>query len=197
MELRALSRTGSLVGLAAECYRAAHETSDPLKDVAARFERHATYPGWRGFVALADLDDAGTGSVEGTSRVEGTSNAGTNRFDGTKDVVGYVYGYSSAADQRYHRQLRRSLPHHLSARWLTDCFELVELGVHPAHRRRGVATALHDAVLDGVEHNTAVLTTGVHNDAALALYTALDWVHLWEPFRFEGGSPMTVLGKRL
>lgn len=173
MELRALTPESSLLGAAAECYREAHESPDARSAVGARFERHATYPGWRGYVALADFDDGPSG------------------------VVGYVYGYASGEDQRYHRQLRACLPHHLAARWLVDCFELVEIGVHPACRRQGVATALHDAVLDGVEHDTAVLTTGVHNAAALAFYDDLGWVHVWEPFRFEGGRPMTVYGRPL
>lgn len=174
MELRALTPADGLLVAAAECYREAHADPDRLPAVRARFERHATYPGWRGYVALAGFDDAGASRV-----------------------VGYVYGYSSGEDQRYHRHLRGCLPHHLAARWLADSFEFVELGVHPDCRRQGVATALHDAVLADVEHDTAVLTTGVDNATALAFYDDLGWVHVWEPCRFEGGSPMTVLGNAL
>lgn len=181
MELRALPPESSLLGAAAECYRETHASPDPPAVVRDRFERHATYPGWRGYVALSDFDHTVAADADG--------GASASR------VVGYVYGYSSGEDQRYHRQLRDCLPHHLAARWLADCFELVELGVHPDCRREGVATALHDAILADVQHETAVLTTGVDNAAAHAFYDELGWIHVWEPFRFEGGRPMTVLGK--
>lgn len=174
MEIRALTPDAALLDAAVECYRAAHGTPDPRPAVAARFERHATYPGWRGHVALADFD-----------------------ADGTSRVVGYVYGYSSAPDQQYHRTLRDALPARTYDRWLTDCFEVVELGVHPAYRRQGLATRLHDAVLDGVPHRTAVLTTGVDNAPAQALYDRLGWVLVWEPFVPDRGPEMVVLGKDL
>ena len=135
------------------------------QDRRVAFREHAEFPGYRGVVAVDD------GSV-----------------------VGYAYGYTTEPGQYYHEALRAVLPRSTYGRWLADCFELVELGVVPEARCRGVGGRLHDALLRGVPHSTSVLTTGVDNDPARALYETRGWEALYEPFDPEGGEPMVVYG---
>ncbi len=136
--------------------------------VSGRFERHTTYPDYRGFLAL----------------------------DGD-EVVGYVYGYTSARGQFYHESLRAVMPEEVANAWLADCFEFVELGVAAHARRNGIGRLLHDALLDGLPHETSVLTTHVENDAARCMYEGLGWQVIHRPFVLDGGSEMVVMGKRL
>jgi GNAT superfamily N-acetyltransferase len=135
------------------------------RDGAVAFREHAEFPGYRGLAAVED-----------------------------GRVVGYAYGYTSRPGQYYHEALRAVVPAGTYERWLTDCFELVELGVDPDERGRGLGGRLHDALLDGTGHATSVLTTGVDNDPARRLYEGRGWEALYEPFDPEGGEPMTVYG---
>ncbi|MFD1514648.1 GNAT family N-acetyltransferase [Halomarina rubra] len=138
------------------------------RDGTVAFRKHAEFPGYRGFVAVED-----------------------------GAVVGYVYGYTSEPGQYYHEALRAVLPPSTYARWLDDCFELVELGVAPEARGRGLGGRLHDCLLQGLPHATSVLTTGVDNEAARELYERRDWEAVFEPFDPEGGEPMVVYGRAL
>ena len=135
------------------------------RDGRAAFREHAEYPGYRGVVAVE----------------EGSA-------------VGYAYGYTTEPGQYYHEALRAVLPRSTYGRWLADCFELVELGVVPAARGRGLGGRLHDVLLDGLPHATSVLTTGVDNHPARALYEGRGWQALFEPFDPEGSKPMVVYG---
>ena len=46
-------------------------------------------------------------------------------------LAGFGYGYRSAAGQWWHDQVRGALGRSARQTWLTDCFEVVELHVHP------------------------------------------------------------------
>jgi len=59
--------------------------------------------------------------------------------------------------------------------WLNDCFEFVELAVDPMFKRLGIASKLHDALLDSIHHNTAILTTWIKNTPAINLYQSKGW----------------------
>lgn len=131
------------------------------------FERHASYPGYRGYVAVDDR------------------------------IVGYAYGYESRPGQYYHDALRDSLPDDVGERWLRDCFEFVELGVAEHVRRRGIGTRLHDTLLEGVPQRRSILTTGVENEPAQHLYGKRGWRIIHAPFSLEGSRDMVVMGLKL
>ncbi|KTG09157.1 hypothetical protein AUR64_15290 [Haloprofundus marisrubri] len=137
-------------------------------EAATQFERHADYPGYRGFAAVED-----------------------------DEVLGFVYGYTSAPGQFYHDQLAGALGPERTERWLRNCFEFVELAVADDARRRGLATNLHDTVLDGLAHETSVLTTGVDNDAARQLYEREGWETVYDSFELNDGHPMVVMAREL
>lgn len=144
----------------------------PDRETAATmFRRHADYPGYRGLVAATGTAVTSPGSV-----------------------LGYTYGYASRPGQYYRGELAAALTPEQAERWLSDCFEFVELGVAAHARRRGVGGVLHDALLSDVRQATSVLTTGVDNGAARSLYAGRGWVPVHEPFSVQGGPSMVVLG---
>ncbi len=79
------------------------------------------------------------------------------------------------------------------ARWLQPGeLEFVELGVHPACRRRGLGTWLNDELLARAGRPTAVLATEVQNEPAKALYGARGWKVIVPEIVI--GRPYTVMG---
>ncbi|WP_221563179.1 GNAT family N-acetyltransferase [Alkalihalobacillus sp. TS-13] len=112
-----------------------------------RFERHATYEGYQGLVAVDENDK----------------------------VHGFVYGYTSFPGQFYNGKLRAKMTEKQIEEWLTDCFEFVELAVDPEHHRKGIGKVLHDTILSSIPHQTAIFTTGVEMEAAKNLYLNNGW----------------------
>ena len=142
--------------------------ADRAEAVRSTFVEHASYDGFRGFVAVSD--DA--------------------------SVLGFAYGYDSASGQYWHDHLAASMGAELTDRWLSDCFEVAELAVAPHVRRRGLGGVLHDALLAGVPRRTSVLTTGVENVPARSLYARRGWRLVYEPLDSPSpaGAEIVVLG---
>jgi ribosomal protein S18 acetylase RimI-like enzyme len=81
---------------------------------------------------------------------------------------------------------------------LEDAFELTELAVRPRYEGRGIGGDLHDALLDGVDARTAVLSTLQEPTRGLRLYERRGWRTLLENFWFGGTpAPYRVMGLRL
>jgi ribosomal protein S18 acetylase RimI-like enzyme len=85
------------------------------------------------------------------------------------------------------------------ARWLRPGhFEFVELAVRPDLRRRGLGGGLHDALLGGLDAPTAVLSTEVDNEAAIALYGGRGWQVIVPALDFGPDfPPFLVMGREL
>lgn len=135
---------------------------------AERFQRHRGYPGFRCFVAMHD-----------------------------DQVMAFSYGYQSQEGQYYNGLLTRALGPELSERWLSNCFELVELAVEPSIRRQGLGRQLCRQLLADLPYRTAILTTQTNNQAARALYTSLGWQALLEPFYPNTAQPFVIMVKEL
>jgi ribosomal protein S18 acetylase RimI-like enzyme len=58
----------------------------------------------------------------------------------------------------------------ISWRFSADTIDIHRLVVHPAHFRRGIATALVHGALDEPTAKRAIVQTGAHNAPAAALY---------------------------
>jgi ribosomal protein S18 acetylase RimI-like enzyme len=114
-------------------------------------------------------------------------------------LVGIAYGYLGARGQWWHDIVSKAMSRRDRARWLAPGhFELVELHVGPAYRRRGIGGTLHDALLDGLEGRTAVLSTQVGNHPARELYARRGWRVVIPRLRFgPGGEPYCILGLEL
>jgi ribosomal protein S18 acetylase RimI-like enzyme len=118
-------------------------------------------------------------------------------FDGD-DLVGFVYGYRGGVGQWWHDRVALALGPEGRDRWLAPGhFELTELHVHATRRREGIGGALHDAVVAGLDSETAVLSTQADNEPALALYRSRAWRVIVPRLDFGSGRPFVILGKDL
>lgn len=114
------------------------------------------------------------------------------------EVVGFTYGYRSLEGQYYNQLMRKSLNFGQIEQWLEDCFEFVELAVHPQYQNEGLGTRLHNELLEGISNRTSILTTQINNKKGRSLYKRLDWVDVLEPFHpSENDVPYVIMGKYL
>lgn len=111
-------------------------------------------------------------------------------------LVGFSYGYLGGPGQWWHDLVSAEMTDEQERYWLAPGhFEFVELHVRPEYRRQGIGGALHDALLDGLDSRTAVLSTQRDNEPAFALYEGRGWQIVVPEMRFSpGGVPYSILG---
>jgi ribosomal protein S18 acetylase RimI-like enzyme len=119
--------------------------------------------------------------------------------DGEGRLGGFTYGYRGGPGEWWHDHVATALGPDGVARWLVPGhFELVELGVRPDLRRRGLGRRLHDELLAPLDAPTAVLSTEQENEPALALYRGCGWQVIVDELDFgRGYPPFVVMGKAL
>ncbi|WP_296979131.1 N-acetyltransferase [Thermobacillus sp. ZCTH02-B1] len=82
--------------------------------------------------------------------------------------------------------------------WMTDRFEIPELAVREAMRRRGYGTALLARLLDETDAKTAILATRPDNKPARRLVERTGWQVIHEPYDpFGPDQPCVLLGRKL
>ncbi|NLG72058.1 MAG: GNAT family N-acetyltransferase [Chloroflexi bacterium] len=114
------------------------------------------------------------------------------------NLIGFAYGYTSRPGQWWHDRVTAAMEPEIARQWLSDAFEFVELAVCPEHHGRGYGGRLHDALLEGLAHRTAVLSTMQAETSGLILYRHRGWVTLLENFLFPGlQHPYIIMGKAL
>ncbi|QHS21736.1 GNAT family N-acetyltransferase [Virgibacillus sp. MSP4-1] len=142
-----------------------------LKDhqsIYENFLRHSTYEGYQG---LATENSQG-------------------------EIIGFAYGYTSLPGQYYNNLLIREFGPEEKEKWFGNCFEFVELLVDPLYRKQGYGRLLAGHLLEGINHNTAILTTQAKNHAAQHLYRQLGLQVIKEPFYPNVQSePFVIMGK--
>jgi ribosomal protein S18 acetylase RimI-like enzyme len=136
----------------------------------------ATHVHRRGFRAVGSIDDRG-------------------------ELLGFGYGYTSEPGQWWHDQVRAAIDEPARARWLTDCFEVVELHVRPANQGLGLGATQLRMLLDMAEGATTLLSTPEADEAtsrAWRLYRRFGFVDVLRHFIFPGDlRPFAVLGRDL
>ncbi len=138
--------------------------------IKERILKHRSYTGFKGFVILSKEDK----------------------------VIGFSYGYTSLSGQFYHGLLSKEFNSEEYHNWLQDCFEFVELAVHPSYRKQGLGKMLITKLLDDVDNKTTILTTQIDNYSARSLYESLHWEVLKEPFYPSNSKqPYVIMGKEL
>jgi ribosomal protein S18 acetylase RimI-like enzyme len=166
--LRGIESDKELLNQVAVLYQQVWNQEDD--SIRDRVVRHAGYDGYRGFVAISEQGE----------------------------VAGYAYGYFSLPGQYYHELLSKAFNPEEYHNWLEDCFEFVELGVHPAFRNHGLAKQLVNILLEGTTHKTSILTTQLDNGSARRLYESLGWNVLKDAFYPNGDDePYVIMGKKL
>lgn len=109
--------------------------------------------------------------------------------------LGCAYGYTGGPGQWWRDIVAGAVGGRVAGRWLADYFEFVEFAVVPGARRRGVGGRIHDALLSGLLHRTAALSTQRDNDAARRFYARRGWELLLEGLVFPNGTePYIVMG---
>lgn len=115
------------------------------------------------------------------------------------DAAGTVQGFTLGTDWRYESswcsQVERDLGPRAD-RWTSDCFHLIELAVREAHRGQGHGAALYDALVAGLPHRTAILSTNrLGPVAAATMYARRGWRLLIEDWRHCCDcEPIQILG---
>jgi GNAT superfamily N-acetyltransferase len=104
----------------------------------------------------------------------------------TRRLVGFAYGYTSAAGQWWYETVKLALPEPAASYWLANTFQFVEIAVAPQAQGQGIGGRLHDHLLQGLEHDRAILSTLQAETVAHHLYRARGWVTLRQDFFFPG-----------
>lgn len=138
--------------------------NDDLGDVLTFSGRLPYHARWKGFRCVAALD----------------------QDDETHTLVGFAYGFSSLPDNWWRLLVTEKMHPAMIQEWMEDCFEFVQLAVTPAYQGRKIGGMLHDALLTGIHHRTAVLSTLQEETNALHLYRKRGWVNVIENFVFPG-----------
>jgi ribosomal protein S18 acetylase RimI-like enzyme len=114
-------------------------------------------------------------------------------------LVGFVYGYTGAPGQWWYDKVAATLDARLRTEWLEPShFELTELAVDPAYQGSGIGSRLHDAVLEGLPYERALLSALADNPRVIRFYEHRGWRVLLPELRFEQGRPLfAILGKEL
>lgn len=145
-----------------------HYASDDKHNAMLNIEKHAHYEGFKGLKAK----------------------------DANGEVIGFAYGYSSLPGQFYREKIAAQLTDAQLSYWLADCFEFVELAVSSSHQRLGIASRLHDTLLDDIGYKTSILTTWMHNHPAIHLYENKGWELIKEEAPvITRDNPQVIMGK--
>jgi ribosomal protein S18 acetylase RimI-like enzyme len=116
--------------------------------------------------------------------------------DGT--LVGFGYGYTTAAGQWWHDLVRKALPEQLADEWLHDAFELSELHVLPEYQGHGIGREVLLDLAAGIPHTVMLLSTPDSDTRAFRMYRRLGFQDLRRRYLFPGDArPFAVLGARL
>jgi ribosomal protein S18 acetylase RimI-like enzyme len=138
---------------------------------AGTLSRHAVYGGFRAFGAF--------------------------KSDG--QLVGFSYGYTSVPGRWWRETIALPLTLEQRAHWLTDAFELAELHVHPSAQGVKLGSQLHDLLVHGLPHHTALLSVMHSSERARHLYQSRGWQTLVDELRFstEPRTPFSLMGLTL
>ncbi len=120
------------------------------------------------------------------------------REDDTQDILGFAYGYTGEAGQWWHDLVIRKMTPEDADFWMTNVFEVVELAVRPSALGRDYGGRIHDALLQGLPHRTAALSTYQVETSASKMYEKRGWTTLLSNFIFPGYTePYRIMGKML
>ncbi len=147
----------------------------------------------------AELLQARRGYIATHARRPGFRGVATLTVDG--HLAGFGYGYTSANGQWWHDQVRAALDEKERERWLSHCFEVVELHVRPTAQGHGIGSRQLRALLTMAGGSTTLLSTpeaDEHGSRAWRLYRRFGFVDVLRHFHFPGDDrPFAVLGRRL
>jgi ribosomal protein S18 acetylase RimI-like enzyme len=168
---------------------AAEELSGPLLDQAL-----AVFAGALGFQRRHARVTSFAGTISRHALYGGFRAFGA--FNTDRKLVGFSYGYTSVPGRWWRETIARPLTVEQRDYWLADAFELAELHVHPAAQGFKLGSRLHDLVMHGLPHQTALLSVMHRSERARHLYASRGWQTLVDELRFptEPRTPFSLLG---
>ena len=168
---------------------AAEELSGPLLD-----QTLAVFAGALGFSKRHARVTSFAGTISRHALYGGFRAFGAFNTDGK--LVGFSYGYTSLPGRWWRETIARPLTRAQRDYWLTDAFELAELHVHPSAQGVKLGSQLHDLLIHGLPHQTALLSVMHRSERARHLYQRRGWQTLVDEMRFptEPRTPFSVLG---
>jgi ribosomal protein S18 acetylase RimI-like enzyme len=95
-------------------------------------------------------------------------------------MLGFAYGYTGERGQFWSDWVAGRVPEQITDAWVGGHFEFVELAVDPGEQGHGIGGALHDALLVGLPHERALLSTYRDDRPAPRLYRRRGWELLFE-----------------
>ena len=108
-----------------------------------------------------------------------------------QEVVGFTYGFLLPAETGWWTSVDRELPDDFVREDGTRTWAIIELAVRKPWRRRGIAAALHAALLEGLRVERVTLTVRPEPEAAPAQSAYATWgyrsvgvAHPWEEAPF-------------
>jgi ribosomal protein S18 acetylase RimI-like enzyme len=144
----------------------------------AVFGDHPSYDSWR--EEVWDRHAVREGFRLARARVEG-------------ELVGFAYGYTGRRGQWWTDHVAEALGPELADEWLGGHFELVSIGVLPAHRGRGVGARLLDEITEGLpQERWLLMTSADESDPARRLYAGHGWHVLGDGI----GDGTVIMGHR-
>ena len=147
-----------------------NEDEASVREFAGRFPAHLDRPGFR-FVAATDDQDA---------------------------LMGFAYGHTGGPQYWWYQRVTATLPPDVRDRWLGDYFEVLEVAVRPGWQGRGIGAKVFDALLAGLPHRTAALSTLAEPSVARTMYERRGFTPVLSGFSFVPGEPpFTVLARDL
>lgn len=135
--------------------------------VAEQLPAHAGRSGFRLVGAVEARARAGAGSPTADDVPPGR--------DGRGELLGFAYGYTGERGQWWSDWVAATAPRHVVDAWVGGHFEVVEIAVRGSAQGRGLGGRLHDALLAGLPHERALLTTYRVDRPAPRLYRRKGW----------------------
>jgi ribosomal protein S18 acetylase RimI-like enzyme len=93
-------------------------------------------------------------------------------------TAGFAWGYIGQRGQYWPDLVCDVLPAEITADWIGEHFEFVELAVLPDYRRQGIGSCLHDTLLADVSQRSLLSTADDPADPAVRLYLRRGWQKL-------------------
>jgi ribosomal protein S18 acetylase RimI-like enzyme len=170
---------------------APHDLTQRLDDVISVYGQAMAYG--------ADLLATRRGYI--ASHVHRAGFAAVASVDQYGTLYGFGYGYLSEPGQWWHDQVKGALRRDERARWLIDCFEVVELHVRPAAQGHGLGATQLRSLLSMATARTTLLSTPEADERtsrAWRLYRRFGFMDVLRNFAFPGDPrPFAILGRTL